>query len=48
LTDALEGAGVKFTFERASDGDRLLRVLAVFFGGKDHWRHVLKRLLNGD
>jgi toxin ParE1/3/4 len=25
-----------------------LRVLAVFFGGQDHQRHMLKRLLAGD
>lgn len=29
------------------DKRRVLRVLAVFFGGQDHQRHMLRRLLGG-
>ncbi len=29
------------------DGEKTLRVLAIFFGGQDHQRHMLKRLVSG-
>jgi len=38
----LDGAVYWFLVE---DGSRQLRVLAVFFGGQDHRRHMLVRLL---
>lgn len=28
-------------------GEKTLRILAVFFGGQDHQRHMLKRLVSG-
>jgi plasmid stabilization system protein ParE len=32
---------------RVDDTKRKVQVLAVFFGGQDHRRHMLKRLLGG-
>jgi toxin ParE1/3/4 len=36
--------GAVFYFD-IDDKRRLVRILAVFFGGQDHRRHMLKRLL---
>ena len=29
---------------KADDGAQVIRILAIFFGGQDHRRHMLKRL----
>ncbi|MEM1234127.1 MAG: type II toxin-antitoxin system RelE/ParE family toxin [Pseudomonadota bacterium] len=39
-----DGAVIWFTLHEATE---TLRVLAIFFGGQDHRRHMLLRLLSG-